>query len=42
MEPARNRWRDELTKYFRSIEIVSEKALKSIKQDRIWNNKFAI
>lgn len=38
MEPASDGWRDVLRNYFRSIENVSEKALKSMKEDRIRNN----
>lgn len=34
MDPAFNGWRNELQKYFRSIETISEKALKQIKRDR--------
>lgn len=37
MEPAVHGWRDELKKYFRSIENMSEIALKSIKRDRTRN-----
>lgn len=38
MESARDGWRDELNDYFGSIEKISGKALKSIKQNRLRNN----
>lgn len=37
MASAIDNWRDELKKYLRSIENISESALKSIKRDRIRN-----
>lgn len=38
MERAGNGWRNEIRKYFLSIEKRTEKALKRIKQDRIRSN----
>lgn len=38
MESVGNGWRDELRKYFRSVENLTEKALQLIKCDRIRNN----
>lgn len=38
MEPIDGGWRDELQKYFRSVENLTEKALMRIKQDRVRNH----
>lgn len=38
MEPTVDGWQDVLKRYIRSIENLSETALKSIKRDRIQNN----
>lgn len=38
METAVDGWRNELTKYFRSVESLTEKVLFLIKRDRIRNN----
>lgn len=38
MEPTAYGWKSEMKKYIRSIENISETALKSIKRDRIRNN----
>lgn len=38
MEPEGDGWRDEMQKYFHSVENLTGKSLKRIKRDRLRNN----